>query len=247
MPFMKKILLVLTGGLLLPGCKETTYLEPTDPGLGYFPAAVGQFRIYQVLDTTWLNYGTTTSSYQVRERLTATYPDAAGQPVFRVESARRATAAAAWVPDSVFTLSVDARRVVYSRANRRTVELVFPVRDSAKWNFSAYANTSGDTITAETRRYVKGSIGQPFVLPTLPGVPARTFPQALTTANIGRAVNDDNCARRSYRQVFALGTGPVYRRSVNFIFQDPTNSTCNPQLGVYNGTSHTEILLETGP
>lgn len=248
---MKKTLLVLTVALLLAGCKENTYLEPADAGRDYFPAEVGRFRVYQVIDTAWLNYAATVTRYQTRERLAATYADAASQPVFRVELARRADAAAAWVSDSVFALSVDERRVVFTRGTRRSVELVFPVRDSLKWNLSAYANTTGDTITAETRWYAKtpgrtgqSLNGQPFALP---GVPARTFARTLTTANYGPATTNNNCVRRNYRQVFAPGIGPVYRRGFSFNFSDPATGTCDPQLGVFEGRSHTEILLESGP
>ena len=243
---MKKLLLLLAAGAALAGCKDTTYLEPADAGTGYFPAAVGQFRTYQVIDTTWLNYSYTVRRYQARERLTGTYPDAAGQPVFRVELARRAAPADAWVPDSVFSLSADARRVVYSRGNRRRVELVFPLREAAAWNQNAYANTTRDTVTAETRRYVPGTNGQPFTTPALPGLPARRFAQTLTTASYGPADIDDNCSRLRSTQVFALGIGPVYRRAVSFIFQDG-GSICDPQRGPFNGSSHTEILLESGP
>ena len=242
---MKKFLLVLAGGLLAGGCKETTYLEPADAGRGYFPAEVGRYRIYQVLDTTWVNYARTSRAYQVRERLVASYSDAAGQPVFRVESARRADAGAAWVADSVFTLSADERRVVLTRGTRRSVELVFPVREALAWNLSAYANAGQTDAADTTRQYVKGANGQPFTLPAVPGYPAKAFPNTLTTLNIGSAAVRNNCERRSYRQVFAAGVGPVYRRGVNFYFQ--ANNTCEPDLGPNQGVSHTEVLVEAGP
>lgn len=244
---MKKLLLVLSGGLLLGGCKEATYLEPADPGRGYFPAEVGRYRIYQVFDTTWLNYAPTPRAYQVREQLVSSYLDAASQPVFRVESARRADSGAAWVADSAFTLSVDERRVVYTRGTRRSVELVFPVRDELAWNLSAYANTTQTDVADTTRKYVKGTNGQPFTLPAVPGYPAKAFSKTLTTANIGSAAAENNCTRRTYRQVFAEGVGPVYRRSVNFDFQNTVNNTCEPELGPNQGASHTEVLVESGP
>ena len=245
---MRKPVLVLTVGLLAGACKETTYLEPADPGRAYFPAEVGRYRIYQVYDTAWLNYAPAATAYQVRERLVASDPDAAGQPVFRVESARRTDPNAAWVADSVFTLSVDARRVVYTRGTRRSVELVFPVRDTLKWNLSAYANGAAANAADTTRQYVKGTNGQPFTLPAVPGYPARTFPKTLTTKNIGLAAPPaNNCERRAYRQVFAEGIGPVYRRSLNYNFQNTSASTCDPELGPNLGASHTEVLVEAGP
>ena len=244
---MRKPVLVLTVGLLAGACKETTYLEPADPGRAYFPAEVGRYRIYQVYDTAWLNYAPAATAYQVRERLVASYLDAASQPVFRVESARRTDPNAAWVADSVFTLSVDARRVVLTRGTRRSVELVFPVRDTLKWNLSAYANGVQTDVADATRQYAKGRNGQPFELPAVPGYPARTFPKTLTTANIGSTVVENNCERRAYRQVFAEGIGPVYRRGLNYNFQNTSANTCEPELGPNLGASHTEVLVEAGP
>ena len=249
---MKHSVLPALGGLalLLAGSCNKHYdtLAPLLPGTEYYPAAAGNYRVYQVVDTVWRTYVPTAVAYQRREQLVATAPDAVGNPVYRLETARRASAADVWTPDSVWQLDADARRVVLTRGNRRTVELVFPVRDTASWNQSAYANTAtAPLVTDHNRRYVPGRNAQPFDAPAVAAAPARHYATTLSVETIGAAAAADICDPRGYVQVFAAGVGPVYQYGYSKSFQVPGAGNCDPTLGPIAGSSHTEVLLEAGP
>lgn len=205
----------------LAGCKNTTEAVP-DLGRGYYPLAVGNSWTYAVRDSVWsaANLATPTStptatSFQFRETIAESFADAAGQPAYRLVRARRATATANWVDDSVFTSSSPGSVLILNRGNTRTVELIFPPRSGRSWNLNAFNNNYNDTITAETRQY--SAVGQPFTTGGgNTGLSAVAYANTITTANTGMATESSLLRHVSYQQVYARGVGPVYRRRDNF-------------------------------
>jgi len=232
------------------GCQEKT-VAPADRGLDYYPVAVNNYWIYAVADSSYSQASQgqpsstlTVTNFQFRETVTNTFTDAAGQLAYRVVRAKRLTPAAAWVDDSVFTISATPQTVVMTRNNLKTVELIFPVRDEHLWNFNAYNNNTRDTILAETRRYRR--IGQPFS--TTAGTP-QTYPVTVTTTNEGTAKQEDVYYMRTYRQVYAKGVGPVFRQRRRFNnYYESNGPTVRFYPGAYFfGFSRTETLVDYGP
>ena len=187
----------------------------------------------------------TVTDYQFRETVTEVFNDAAGQPAYRLVRAKRATPTSVWANDSVYTLSPSSHSVILNRDNRRTLELIFPVKEGKLWNFNAFNNNTSDTVTAETRRY--RNVGQPFSTRT--GSVSQTYPATLTTTNEGTAKAEDLYYVRTYRQVFAKGIGPVLRQRRRFDnFYLPTGQTVTFYPNAYFfGFSRTETLVEYGP
>ncbi len=240
-------ILSAAGALLLASCGNKDSAAP-DLGNDYYPVEVGTYRAYQVSDSLWDNSQLTVPpTYQVREAITGTYADAAGQPVYRVEHARRAAAADAWAPDSTFALSVSPNAVVLNRGNRRTVEAVFPVRENYLWNFNAYQGFSSlsaaDTVNAQNRRYNR--VGQAMSVP-VPGGPARSYPATASIDDAGQAAADNNCDLRSYQQVLAKGVGPVLRRRVSLSFQALGGVCVRVGYQATSGAVHRETLIDVG-
>ncbi|MFD1469552.1 hypothetical protein ACFQ48_15090 [Hymenobacter caeli] len=238
------------GALLLAGCSNKDAAAP-DLGNDYYPVVVGTYRAYQVNDTVWANaVAAVPAPYQVREAITGTYTDAAGQLAYRVEHARRATASAAWAPDSTFALSVTPNAVVLNRGNRRTVEAVFPVRENYLWNFNAYQGFSSitlppaDTVNAQNRRYDR--VGQALTVPVAGGT-ARAYDATATVSDAGAAAADDQCNLVGYQQVLARGVGPVLRRRVSLSFQVPGAGACvRNGYRATSGAVHRETLIDAG-
>ena len=248
LPYTSTIVLLSAAGALLAGCSNKDSAAP-DIGNDYYPVEVGTYRAYQVADTLWNNaQATVPATYQVREAITGTYTDATGQPVYRVEHARRATAADAWVPDSTYALSVSVNAVVLNRGNKRTVEAVFPVRENYLWNFNAYQGFSSisaaDTVNAQNRRYNR--VGQALAV-AVPGGSARSYAATASVEDDGLAAADNQCTLLGYRQVLARGVGPVLRRRVNLSFQVPSTGTCARMAqGANSGAVHRETLIDAG-
>ena len=262
-PFQKIVATRLLAGLAigawlsaaaLAGCTNTTQPLP-DLGQGYYPLAVGNTWTYAVRDSVWsaANFANPTStatatSFQFRETISDVFSDAAGKPAYRLVRARRATAAAAWVDDSAFTINATGNALLLNRGNTRTVELIFPPRLGRSWNLNAFNNNYNDTITAETRQYK--AVGQAFTTGGgNTGLPAVVYPTTITTANTGMATENSLLRRVSYQQVYAQGVGPVYRRRdnfANFTYTSPTppfNQIFPP--GAYtSGFTRRETLID---
>ncbi|WP_400190920.1 hypothetical protein [Hymenobacter sp. B81] len=189
----------LAAGLLLAvgGCRTET-VKPEPGEAGYYPLAVGAYWVYEVEVARWANNVPTVTRSQRRERVVESYQDATGQLTYRLVRSQRPTAADAWQDDSVLTVTVLPTGVAVSRNNRRILELVYPVKEGAEWNKNAYNDR--DTIVAKNRYY--RAVGQPAT------VAGQTYPRTVTTVDPSP---DTLFYRRSQRQIFAQGVGPIYR------------------------------------
>ena len=237
-------LLLATG--LLAGCRHDVLVMPAYDD--YFPVAVGSYRTYAVTDSVWASGRATATSYQLRERVTEQFTDAAGLPAYRLARSRRADASAGWVDDSVLVVQPSARAVLLTRNNLRTVELVYPARAGKGWNANAL-NASPDTIISRTRFYTD-NVGVPFTTPAAGGQPAKTYDNTVTTkATLDGGMEDTNAlTQRGLRQVYAAGVGLVLRRRFSYTTYT-TNSdgstTLTPNVK-QTGAARYEVLIDAG-
>lgn len=222
---------LLAAVLALTACENTSE-APADPGRDYYPLKVGTERVFNVVDKTYLGNVATTTTSQVREQLTETYRDAAGDLTYKLVRSSRPSASAAWRVDSVQALTVKNGSLLLTRSNWRTVELVFPVRSGAEWNRNAFNDR--DTIVAVNRRYEDVGAGY-----TAGG---RRYDNTVATY-------DDNPTRNNIfyeytiRQVYAKGVGPVYREALALNYCQGSGGC---QVGVkyiISGRTHTETLV----
>lgn len=239
---------------LLGSCRHETVAVPNDAE--YYPVAVGTYRTYAVVDSAWASGKVTVSQYQVRERVSEQFADAAGQPAYRLVRSRRVSASAAWADDSALVVQPLPRAVLLTKGNVRTVELLLPPQAGKSWNRTAFTvnGQAGiysdvvDTITTLNRHYGP-AVNAAYTVPAAAGAPAKTYDATLTVADIQPVGLNDRLLRQSgYQQVFARGTGPVLRRRYYYeTFTKASNGaeTVTPGV-VQNGTSRRETLLETG-
>ena len=241
------------------GCKNDSEAIP-DSGKAYYPVAVNNFWTYAVTDTVWEQSSFTgvvvrgrvnVSNYQVRETITETFTDVAGKLAYRMVRASRPTATAAWTNDSVFVVSANDQFVAMSRSNRRTLEVVFPIKEGGKWHVNAFNNNnSGVEDTAKTRQY--SHLGEAFTTRNAAGQPITAYPAAVATNDIGLAAEVNLLTQNSYQQVFAKNIGPVFRnrrRLAPYNYTDPSSGnqifpTNAFSLGSY---THRETLIDYGP
>ncbi|SMB99838.1 hypothetical protein SAMN00120144_2792 [Hymenobacter roseosalivarius DSM 11622] len=220
-------------------CTRETEPGP-ELGLEYYPVQVGAYRVYAVVDSIYQNNRGTATRFQFRERVDETFIDAAGDSVYRVVRSRRTLPTDAWRDDSVLIIKATPNTLLLTRSNRRTVELVFPVRAGRRWNANAY--NSGDTITAEKRAYDR--VGEPFEL-TASTQPSR-YAQTVTTAD---TTAYDLFNLNIQRQVYAREVGPIHRWRRRYVYGCPPGSPADCSLVPgyrLAGNSRVETLIESG-
>jgi len=212
--------------------------EGPAPENDYYPVpVVGTYRTYAVTDSTWRDNVPAVQRFEFRERIAASFTDAAGELAYQVVRSRRATATDNWQDDSTLIVQPTAQTLLLTSNNRRTVELVYPARVGYQWNRNAY--NALDTVVAKNRAYAQ--VGQPFSA-TQNGQ-TYAFDRTVTTA--------DEDQRNAYylivqRQVYAWGTGLVYRFRRNFVYCDQSGSCVPRPTYIYRGFSRTEVLTATG-
>lgn len=237
-----KCRLLLAGLLTLAvaACTEN-HEEAPAPDNDYYPVALGAYRTYDVLDSIWTDNALTINRYQFRERVASAFEDASGQTAYRIIRSRRATSSDTWQDDSTMLVLPTASSVQLTRNNRRTVELVFPVRAAYAWNRDAFNQL--DTVTAQNRRYEQ--IGQAFQAGT------QRYEQTVTTEDTevntltGVTLDDGIQQVAKYRQVYARGVGLVFRRKRRITYC--RDGSCIPSpTNIYRGLVHRETLTESG-
>lgn len=232
------LLPLLAGALALGGCQSETEAVP-DQGPEYYPLAVGAYRIYDVVDTSYQANVPTVSRFQFKEQVeSAVEPDVTGQPAYRIVRSRRALATDAWRVDSVITVTTTGRALTEQRHNRRTVELVFPVQEGKSWNWNAF--NALDTVVAVNRFYTR--VGQPFSISR--GGKTYQYENTLTTTSDVSEAAINAAYYTVIRSTFAPGVGPVYRVRRRFISRCDAVG-CNPVFR-QQGQSRSEVLIETG-
>ncbi|GAA4386378.1 hypothetical protein GCM10023186_30960 [Hymenobacter koreensis] len=219
----------------MAGC-ENEVLKPEPADTDYYPLQVGSYRVYRVEVKNYSNNVVTTSTLQRRERVVDTYTNVSGALTYRLIRSVRPNATAAWQDDSVMTLTVKPTTVELSSNNRRTVELVFPAKNDVQWNRDVYNDR--DTVIAKTRQYQ--AVGAAYT------IGGQSYNRTITTVDPSP---DTIFYRRSQRQIFAQGVGPVYRekRVLNYCQGTPGQ---NCQIGsgyVVIGEERRETLIEYKP
>lgn len=248
--FLKNSLLLTGTTALLASCHHDVVVVPE--ALDYFPTVVGTFRSYAVADSTWTNGVVTVSGYQLRERVTEQFTDAAGQLAYRLVRSRRANASAAWADDSVLVVQKTTQVVLVTRNNVRTVDLLYPARAGRAWNATAYTigTATPDTITNTTRAYL-ATVGGAHTTPALGSAAPKAYDTTVQTkSTLPNGVDDANVYyQRGLQQVYASGVGLVQRRRYSYQTYTGGGSGTQqvPTPGIrQNGNSRFEVLLETG-
>lgn len=228
--------------LLLAGCRHESDAVPTFGGPELYPLLVGSYRIYAVADTSWRLNQPTIRTYQQREVVADSFPspaDILGAPSlsYRVVRARRADAAQEWVEDSVLVLTPLPRALLLSTGNRRTVELLLPVRAGRVWNRLAF--DAQDSLSRQYRL-----LGAAVHL-TPAGGPAQTYEHTVRTYDEDE---ENDFYHRTYEQIYAPGVGPVQRRRRNLsTYTIGADGAQVPDPAyIFEGSTHQEVLLESG-
>lgn len=205
---LKQVIGLFISAWLLTQCTEV--VKPTEAEIGrdYFPLAVGNSWVYDVTETKYANQPQKKAgdsiTYQIREKVTDTFIDQAGQTTYKVTRSRRTAPNKEWGQDSLILINPLPSSILVTRNNLKTVNLVFPIISGKSWNGNAFNNRGVTEFTYD-------GAGNPF------SVNGTMYAQTVTViqAYDKNIINFDD-----QQEVYAQGVGLIYKRFIDYNYCD---------------------------
>jgi len=127
--------LFLLFGWLFFACSESEVPTDTDRiGLNYFPLEVGQYRIYDVVETNYSVLGSTSAIYELKESIEDSNLNASNNLQYIVHRSTRQNDTEAWHLDSIWTSQKTNSIAVLTENNVPFVKLSFPIKHLLEWD-----------------------------------------------------------------------------------------------------------------
>lgn len=137
--------LLLIGSILI-SCSESQIVSDSDRlGLNYFPLEVGNYRIYDVVETRYTVLETTTNTYELKESVADSNYNSGGNLQFIIHRSTRVDESEPWKLDSIWTAQKSTSIAVLTENNIPFVKLSFPIEHESEWDGNRL-NTLGSEI-----------------------------------------------------------------------------------------------------
>ena len=210
---LKNLFLSLLITLLFTRCSEE--VSPTDATIGreYYPVKVGNYWIYDVVETRVSNNKYDSTKYQIRELIDTVFRNAANELTYRVVLSRKKSSDLNWTNDSLFSLNKSVGDVRRTQNNTKVINLLFPVQEGKQWNPNAFNTREADDIN-----FYKG-VNQPFVLNNI------TYDSTVTVVQ----GEPNNTVLDDRQEVYAYKVGLIYRNHTVYEYaQIPPENVPDP-------------------
>lgn len=125
--------------LVVAGCKKED-TPPADLGLDYYPAEVGTWVHYKVMeaehdDAVGIH---DTIYYELKEIVESTFIDNQGRPSLRIERYKRADSLSAWVIADIWYATQTNQGLEKIEEDVRFMRMAYPVDDDEEWNGNVF-------------------------------------------------------------------------------------------------------------
>ncbi|WP_084370547.1 hypothetical protein [Reichenbachiella faecimaris] len=116
-------------------CSESELASDTDRlGLNYFPLEVGNYRIYDVVETKYTVLKTTVDIYELKESVADSSLNISGNLQYIIHRSTRADGTESWTLDSIWTAQKSTSIAVLTENNVPFVKLSFPIAHEREWD-----------------------------------------------------------------------------------------------------------------
>jgi hypothetical protein len=219
--------------LMLSACQTSNLNpEPSFSGFDYYPITVGRFTEYAVSETTYVPTSTVPSviNYHLREVIEDSVV-VNGAALYRLERFKRASSAATWNIDSVWSVRRTATALIRTENNQSLIRLIFPV-SSQTWD--GYALTDHLPASNPDGRplFSYQNIGQPYTFSN------QSFARTVTVLE---ARDESILGKIDIATVYASEVGIVERRTTAVRYRQPPEAA-----GISNGRVTTQQLTAHG-
>lgn len=138
-PIRRNNLHVFLLSVFLIACKKDPE-PPSDLGLSYYPAEVGQWVAYDVMEVEHDDpVGKhDTSRYELMERIESTFIDNQGRPSLRIERFKRNNASESWQIADVWYATQTQFGLEKIEEDVRYLRMSYPVKEDREWDGNVY-------------------------------------------------------------------------------------------------------------
>jgi hypothetical protein len=122
--------------LLYSACTKEKNAPAAEFYYNFYPLKVGSVIIYDADSTAFSNFTNTSVNYkfEIKDSLTHTFNDLAGQTHYRIERYKRINPSTIWIFQQVFTRNITSRAAEEFINNERFTRLIFPPTTGSSWN-----------------------------------------------------------------------------------------------------------------
>lgn len=192
---------IVFGILLLGACKKDAYeiyIRNTDEA--YYNDSVGSLSVFDVNEVVFDDFSNSsdTFNYQIMEVNESEFKDNMGRVALKIDRYKRSSDTSLWKYQySCYTVS-DKNMVERVEDNKRFIKLSFPVTADAVWNSNAYNLDNAINV-------FYGAIDKPYNQDTF---------KFKKTISVESTIINNNFRERSFKEIYALGIGLVYKNQV---------------------------------
>lgn len=148
--------MIILLGIILNSCDEDkSVVDPYIDAKAYCPLHIGEYIIYQVIDTT-LSLGSVVepAAFQLKIRVREKIGDPSVLEKYTLERYKRDDESSTWELDSMWFVSyTKGKELVFYEENIPYVKLVSPLRSGISWNGNKY--NVGSSESYKTRSFEK--------------------------------------------------------------------------------------------
>ncbi len=127
--------------IALTRCNKQTYTVSTASVSDYYPLKEGNYSIYQLDSTVYVNYGQSKEihSHIIKDVVDAALTDNLGRPSFRIRRLFRSTAdTTQWLEHATYLVTALDKSLEVIEDNLRIIKLQLPITDYFSWNGNRY-------------------------------------------------------------------------------------------------------------
>ncbi|MFT4535244.1 MAG: putative transcriptional regulator [Saprospiraceae bacterium] len=137
---MKKLLLLILTMNIAISCGGNVIEEPDVDNFGYqfYPLSVGNEWVYQVDSSRIQGKNVIHTSSQIKERIKELISEDSSSKVYSVERSFRKSIQDNWRITDIWTVEIDAGRIIRNEENQKFIKLIFPNIKSTSWDGNVF-------------------------------------------------------------------------------------------------------------
>ncbi len=195
---MKNLVIIISILFIIISCNKQNSVYPAF-FYDYYPANVGSWLEYEVIDITHNTFGSDTLNYYLKEIRVGEFIDNEGEVSQRIERYWKFNISDEYEIKDVWYGKLTSTTAEKVEENIRYTKMIFPIKQGQYWNGNAYNNL-------EEWEYSYDSIHEPYII------------NNITYDSTVRVIQRDNFNALDYEncyEIYAKNIGVVYKQHID--------------------------------